>query len=336
MGRRPHRGQAVALVGCQLAVEHEIRHADDAVHRRSDLVAHVREELALRPARFHRPVAGVHQFQVAGLEFGRARIDRALEIVLLREQLKVALLDVGEHGVELIDQLADLVLVAVLRADVVAAAVAHQARHRDQSRDRVEDQPRGRPRQTERNPERAKQRAGGNRRETGQPGPNLRGVGIHGDAADNLVVQRNRPDHAQPATLVERDGLEARRRGFVRPQGSRGQPRTDVGGQQCTIAREQTSRENVLVDRCGAKRIGRRRRVFEGQRRGAVGPDDVGENRDIADQPHSQVDVVVRGEDGARRDQRDAAGEERGRRELASHRLAAEPCAEATEHDHFE
>ena len=37
----------LALLGGQLGVEQQLGHADDAVHRRPDLVAHVRQELAL-------------------------------------------------------------------------------------------------------------------------------------------------------------------------------------------------------------------------------------------------------------------------------------------------
>ncbi len=144
LGRRTHRGEAVPLVGGELGVEHEVRHADDAVHRRPDLVAHVRQKRALRAAGIHGPVAGDHQFFVARLELGGARVHRAFQIVLLPEQLLIALLDVAEHRVELIDQLADFVVVSRVGPDVVVAAVAHQARHLDQPHDGTEDQPRGR------------------------------------------------------------------------------------------------------------------------------------------------------------------------------------------------
>jgi hypothetical protein len=52
------RSRPVALLGRQLGVEHQLRHADDAVHRRADLVAHVREELALGAAGRPRRSAG--------------------------------------------------------------------------------------------------------------------------------------------------------------------------------------------------------------------------------------------------------------------------------------
>ena len=200
------------------------------------------------------------------------------------EQLLIALLDVGQHRVELIDQLADFVVVAGVGADVVAAAVAHQARHLDQPRDRVEDQPRGRARQAERNPERAEQRARGDRREAREPGPDLGRVGLHLDAADDLAVERNRPDDAQAVALEQ---ATASTPGGVASSGAaagRGDAGTHVGREQRAVAREQPRVEDVLVDRRGAQRLGRRRGVLEGQRRGAVGADDVGEHRDVADQ----------------------------------------------------
>ena len=51
LGRRSHQVQRLALLRAQVAVEQQRRHAHDAVHRRPDLVAHVREELALGAVR---------------------------------------------------------------------------------------------------------------------------------------------------------------------------------------------------------------------------------------------------------------------------------------------
>ncbi len=49
--------QALALLQIEIGIERQLGHADDAVHRRANLVAHVGEELAFRAARFHRLVA---------------------------------------------------------------------------------------------------------------------------------------------------------------------------------------------------------------------------------------------------------------------------------------
>jgi hypothetical protein len=333
VGRRPHRGEVVPLVHGELAVEHEVRHADDAVHRRPDLVAHVREKLALRAAGLHRAVAGVHQFMVARLELGGARVHRALEAVLLQEELLIALLDVGQHRVELIDQLADFVVVARVGAEVVAAAVAHQTRHVDEPRDGGEDQPRSRARQTVRNPGGPEQRDRDDGRESGNLDPDVGGVALHRNHADDLVVERNRPHDAQVTRLEPGDRFGARWRRVVRQGKAPRGVRAHVGGDQVAFAREQSRVEDVPVDRRGAQRVGRHDRILECQRRCAVGPHDVGEHRHVADQAGPEVDVVVGREDRAGHQQRHSAGGHGGRREFSRHRLAAKPGVETIEHD---
>ena len=67
-------------------------------------------------------IAHPNQLQVAGLQLAGALLDRVFQVVLLLEQLVVALLDLDQHRVELVDQLADLVRVAGRRPHVVAAA----------------------------------------------------------------------------------------------------------------------------------------------------------------------------------------------------------------------
>ena len=65
--------QVVALLGVELGVEQQLGHADDAVHRRADLVAHVGEELAL-------DAIGLLGFQLGAGERG---IQRGELLVLL-------------------------------------------------------------------------------------------------------------------------------------------------------------------------------------------------------------------------------------------------------------
>src|SRR5262249_4859112 len=50
LGRRLGHVQVLALLGREVGVQGQLRHTEDAIHRRADLVAHVRQELALRPA----------------------------------------------------------------------------------------------------------------------------------------------------------------------------------------------------------------------------------------------------------------------------------------------
>ena len=54
VGRKLHSLQIVPLFACQLGFERKIRHTDDAVQGRANLVAHIRQELAFRTAAFLR------------------------------------------------------------------------------------------------------------------------------------------------------------------------------------------------------------------------------------------------------------------------------------------
>jgi hypothetical protein len=89
--RQLHGREALPLFRRQLAVEREAGHAQDAVHRRPDLVAHVGEELAFRAARFHRLVARADEVGVAGAQLGGPRFDRLLEPLLVVLELQIAL-----------------------------------------------------------------------------------------------------------------------------------------------------------------------------------------------------------------------------------------------------
>ena len=65
----PERGDGLgvlALVGVELGVEQQLGHADHAVHRRADLVAHVGQELGLQPRGLERLVAGQRELLLGG------------------------------------------------------------------------------------------------------------------------------------------------------------------------------------------------------------------------------------------------------------------------------
>ena len=87
IGRGLDHAQVLALLAAQLGVQRQLRHADDAVHRRPDFVAHVGEELALRAAAFLGPVSGAHKLTVHGDELGCPRFDLFLEVRLMALQL---------------------------------------------------------------------------------------------------------------------------------------------------------------------------------------------------------------------------------------------------------
>ena len=83
----------VALLGRQLRLEGEMREADDGVHRRADLVAHVREEHGFHLGGFLGLPLGADQFLRLFLEL--ARLSLRLAEQLLRAQ--VALQDFQAH-----------------------------------------------------------------------------------------------------------------------------------------------------------------------------------------------------------------------------------------------
>ena len=71
-----HRLRVVALLGGQRRVEQQLGHADHAVHRRADLVAHVGQELALGPARRLGRVARLPQLLLRALVRGDVAVRR--------------------------------------------------------------------------------------------------------------------------------------------------------------------------------------------------------------------------------------------------------------------
>ncbi len=67
------RFRMVALHPIQIGVEQQLRHADHAVHRRPDLVAHVGQELGFHLGGEFGPILGLQQFGIGQLEIPRAQ-----------------------------------------------------------------------------------------------------------------------------------------------------------------------------------------------------------------------------------------------------------------------
>jgi hypothetical protein len=61
IGRELHHPEVLPLLGGELGVERQLRHADDAVQGRADLMAHVGQEFALRPGGGLGGLVGAHQ-----------------------------------------------------------------------------------------------------------------------------------------------------------------------------------------------------------------------------------------------------------------------------------
>ena len=114
-GRLPDGLQVVALDGRHLGLERQLRHAEDAVHRRANLVAHVRQELALGMARL---LGDPHRLgQLGGalsdlsIEVRREVLHFAVELILLVERLRELLVGIREaplHPVDVVLELRNL------------------------------------------------------------------------------------------------------------------------------------------------------------------------------------------------------------------------------------
>ncbi len=62
-------GDIVALLGSQFRLQSEIREADDSIHRRADLMAHISEEAAFRLVRLLGGGLGLLQLSDHFLQF---------------------------------------------------------------------------------------------------------------------------------------------------------------------------------------------------------------------------------------------------------------------------
>ena len=76
VGRRLHHAEVFALLGVERRVEGQLGHADDAVHGRADLVAHVGQELAFTAAGGLGDLLGLMQVGVGNGECGGALLTR--------------------------------------------------------------------------------------------------------------------------------------------------------------------------------------------------------------------------------------------------------------------
>ena len=115
-------------------------HAEHAVHRGADLVAHVGQELRFRKARRLRIGDRMGKLAVALLELRGARMHLFLQPFPVAGELLVARADGAEHAVEPVDQLAQLVLAGLFGPDRIVLLPAHPAHLASQAENREGDQ----------------------------------------------------------------------------------------------------------------------------------------------------------------------------------------------------
>ncbi len=141
LGRRFDGVEAVGLIRRELGVECQRRHPDNAIHRRANLVAHVRQELALRPGGVLRGFLGLRQFLLRHRPFGAVADDRrepdgpAFGVAIERHRLLVPC-EVGAE--QQLPRAAEEPAEGVVDVAVVAGAVDDGARVFDLIEDRIE------------------------------------------------------------------------------------------------------------------------------------------------------------------------------------------------------
>src|SRR3984957_2736953 len=131
-GRMRNGFREVALPRRELGRLQQFRHAHDSIHRRTDLVAQTRQELALGTARALRRFLGAIGLRDRELEFeiGVAQIDRALLDLLLEElavllQARVAMADLRQHLIEAVDERTNLIFGISLDSQAVVLFQRH-------------------------------------------------------------------------------------------------------------------------------------------------------------------------------------------------------------------
>ena len=120
--------EVFALLVGQRGFERQLDHADDAVHRRADFMAHVGQEFALGAAGGFGPRLGQRELLVDAAQL----LPRALRSA-------IAHLDLVEHVVEAVDEHADLVEAVAWRADRIVLLARHAPRRVGEPQDGIRD-----------------------------------------------------------------------------------------------------------------------------------------------------------------------------------------------------
>ena len=283
----------------ELGVERELGHADDAVHRRADFVAHVGEKLALRAAPFLGPVSRRDELGVDRHELGGPRVDLFLQVRLMALQLCVAFLNLPEHLVEPVDQRADLVLAAAFDPDRVGLFARHRSRGRGEPKNRSGNESLKHPCDSKRNDGGAGEHERHDAAEMAHALPLLRAVRFEVDRADALVIQNDRTEHPD-AIVRHRDrvvGAIARR-----SHRRRGEVCAVVGRERLAVEGVHVRVRDLGFVRQRFQRVAHGLRIVERHRRGAAGSKQVGQRLRILDLLIAEGNVVV-GHEGCARDQ---------------------------------
>jgi hypothetical protein len=186
-----HR-QVLALLRIQRRAQQQVGHADHAVHRRPDLVAHVREEVALGHVGLLGRFLGHAQLAFGTLEVVGAGLDALFELVARALQRGVASLDLTEHVVERIGQDTELVLAQLGGTQRVVLVVGDRVGHPRELAHRAAQhapEPRGGPRRESQGDEQHEPR---DAEVAAAPGRDVVEIALDVDEPELLLVERDR------------------------------------------------------------------------------------------------------------------------------------------------
>ncbi len=107
------------LVFRQLTGQKQLGHAQDAIHRGPDFMAHIGQKLGFGAASGLRRLFSMTQGMIAPDQFGGALRHLNFKMITVLGQLPVPLLHLGQHGVKAVNEAADFVVALLGRPDGV-------------------------------------------------------------------------------------------------------------------------------------------------------------------------------------------------------------------------
>ena len=105
-GRDANGGQVFPLFGAQLSAERQFGHSHDPIHGSSDLVTHIRQKLALQARDRFGAVFGDDQLLIQPAQVGGSARDFFFQMVTVAPQVRFPGIDLAQHSVKGLDQLA--------------------------------------------------------------------------------------------------------------------------------------------------------------------------------------------------------------------------------------
>ena len=189
----------VALVVGERRFQQQLGHAQNAVHRRPDLVAHVGKELRLGDVGGFGSLLGAQQLGGLLAQLTRSALHRLFERVLMVMQLPVAPLDFIQHFIERGGQGPELVVAAPGHPQRKILVPRYHAGSLDQVENRPDDVPAQFARHQQCDQESHQRTNSGSQSFVQQVGAQRLEIHQDADLADALIVEHHRPHNPRGA-----------------------------------------------------------------------------------------------------------------------------------------